>query len=254
MPKPPISEKRREANRANATHATGPRTPEGKSRSAQNARRHGFTASTFAVVRLEDLNEVAHLLADLTSVFQPANSQELFALERVALAQQTLLRAARLESGLFTTCLDQALDTTGDPIVPMPPDLAGDGDIEITRAQNRNYALAEGFHRMSKQSNSWALFLRYQTQAERLYRRAIEEFERLKALRPVLPNEPISPTQPQQTEPAYTSQNEPISPPEPATNPTLFDRKVNHTRSMPTISRGIISRRMFAPRDPPSCP
>jgi hypothetical protein len=222
MPKPPISDKQLEANRANATHATGPRTPEGKARSSQNARRHGFTASTFAVVRLEDLNEVANLLADLTAVYQPVNSQELFALERVALAQQTLLRAARLESGLFTTCLDQALDS-GDPIIPMTPDLAGDGDIEITRAQNRNYALASGFHRMASQSNSWSLFLRYQAQAERLYRRAIEEFERLRALRPVLPNEPILPGQSEQTEPACAPPKEPISPPEPATNPTPFD-------------------------------
>src|SRR5438105_11544511 len=53
-PKPPVSEKQLAANRANATRSTGPRTPEGKARAAQNARKHGFTASTFAVVRLED--------------------------------------------------------------------------------------------------------------------------------------------------------------------------------------------------------
>ena len=93
------------ANRANAAKSTGPRTPQGKARSAQNARKHGFTAFTFAVVRLEDLHEVAHLKDDLLAVFQPVNSQELFALERIALTQQALLRAARLESGLFTTCL-----------------------------------------------------------------------------------------------------------------------------------------------------
>src|SRR6185295_13966445 len=80
----------------------------------------------------------------------------------------------------------------GDPIIDMSQELAGDGDIEITRAQNRNFALGEGFHRMARQSNSWSLFLRYQAQAERHYRRAVEEFERLKALRPELPNEPIS--------------------------------------------------------------
>src|SRR6266699_5168186 len=110
----PISDKQRAANRANAAKSTGPRTPEGKARSAQNARSHGFTASTFAVVRLEDLNEVAHLTADLTDLYQPVNSQELFALERIALAQQALLRAARLEAGLFTTCLDMALALAGD--------------------------------------------------------------------------------------------------------------------------------------------
>lgn len=208
----PISEKQRAANLANAANSTGPRTPEGKARSARNARSHGFTASTFAVVRLEDLNEVAHLTADLIAVYQPVNSQELFALERVALTQQTLLRAARLESGLFTTCLDQALDHSGHPIAPMSQELAGDGDIEITREQNRNYALGEGFHRMVRQSNSWSLFLRYQAQAERHYRRAVEEFERLKALRQELPNEPILEVQPRDNETACAPPNEPISP------------------------------------------
>src|SRR5499425_1840151 len=109
MPRP-ISEKQLAANRANAAKSTGPRTPEGKARSAQNARTHGFTASNFAVVRLEDLQEVAHLRTDLIAVYQPINSQELFALERMALSQQAMLRAARLESGLFTNCLDMALN------------------------------------------------------------------------------------------------------------------------------------------------
>ena len=36
---------------------------------------------------------------------------------------------------------------------------------------------------------SWSLFLRYQAQAERHYRRAVEEFERLKALRGELPDD-----------------------------------------------------------------
>jgi len=229
----PISEKQRAANRANAAHTTGPRTPEGKARSARNARSHGFTASTFAIVRLEDLNQVAHLTADLIALYQPVNSQELFALERIALTQQALLRAARLESGLFTTCLDQALDRSGDPVIPMSQDLVGDGDIEITRAQNRNYALGEGFHRMARHSNSWSLFLRYQAQAERHYRRAVEEFERLRAQgaaapsrglltppRPKLPNEPIGEVQPEENETAGTPSNEPISIPEPPVAPS----------------------------------
>ena len=202
--KPSVSEIQLAANRANAARSTGPRTPEGKARSAQNARKHGFAASTFAVVRLEDLNEVANLTADLLALFQPVNSQELFAIERIALTQQALLRAARLETGLFTTCLNEALDPAGNPVILMDKELAGDGDIEITRAQNRNHLLGEGFHRMVRQSNSWSLLLRYQVQAERHYRRAVEEFERLKALRPELPdelpNEPVSEAQPEQKE------------------------------------------------------
>jgi hypothetical protein len=196
-PRKPVSPKQLAANRTNAAKSTGPRTPQGKARSAQNGRKHGFTASTFAVVRIEDLDEVAHLRADLIAVYQPVNSQELFAIERLALTQQAILRAARLETGLFTTCLNEALDPSGNPVVFMAEELSGNGDIEITRAQNRNYMLGEGFHRMVQQSNSWSLAIRYQAQAERHYRRAVEEFERLKALRHVLPDEPISDPQPE---------------------------------------------------------
>jgi len=191
---PPISEKQLAANRANAGQSSGPRSPDGKTRSARNARKHGFTASKFAVVRLEELDEVDNLKADLVAVYQPVNAQELFAIERIALAQHALLRAARLEAGLFTSCLNEALDPTGQPFFPMTPELVGDSDIEVTRAQNRNYALAEGFHRMAKAANTWSLSLRYQAQSERHYRRAIEDWERIQSLRANLPNEPIWPS------------------------------------------------------------
>jgi len=209
-----VSPEQLAANRANAAKSTGPRTPEGKTRSAQNARKHGFTAFSYAVVRLEDLNEVANLKDDLVAFYQPVNSQELFAVERIALAQQALLRAARLESGLFTTCLNSCYDPFGEPMVLMNEELAGNGDIEITRAQNRNYLLGEGFHRMAGKSNAWSLCLRYQAQTERHYRRAVEEFDRLKALRAEIPNEAISEAQPEQTEPTCTVDETNPSPPE----------------------------------------
>src|SRR5205823_5067627 len=181
----PTSDKQLAANRANAAKSTGPRTPEGKARSARNGGTHGFTASTFAVVRLEELDEIARLKQDIVAVYQPVNSQELFALEQMALAQQTMFRAARLESGIFVTCLDMALNRDdGTPFTPMTPELLDDCDIETARVQNRNYALADGFHRLARKDKTFPLFLRYKAQTERLYRRAVEEFDRLKALRP----------------------------------------------------------------------
>ncbi len=231
----PITEKQLAANRANAAKSTGPRSVGGKTRSAQNARSHGFTASTFAVVRLEDLQEIAHLRTDLTAVYQPVNSQEMFALDRMALTQQAMLRAARLESGLFTNCLDLALNDSGTPIVPMSRDLSL--DIEITRAQNRNYALAEGFHRMATQpNNTWSLFLRYQAQAERHYRRALEEFNRLKALRPELPNEPILEVQPEEDETACAPPDEPISTQPPVDPVTYSEPRASASDPVPTTT------------------
>lgn len=204
-----MSEKQLRANRENAKRSTGPRTPEGKARSARNACKHGFTASDFAVVRLEELDEIERLKQDLVATYQPVNSQELFALERAAIAQQTILRAARLESGLFTCCLNHSLSRTDRPFIAMDEDMVG--EIEITRHQNRNYALAQGFQHLA-QSKSFQLLLRYQAQAERMFRRAIEEFNRLKALREDLPNEPAEAPQPESPQQCNENETNPIAP------------------------------------------
>jgi cell division protein FtsN len=77
---------------------------------------------------------------------------------------------------------------------------------------------------MASKSNSWSLFLRYQAQAERHGApsgpRAVEEFERLKALREELPNEAILEAQPEQTETTCTpSETNPSPPEDPAPAP-----------------------------------
>ena len=79
----PISEKQFAANRANAAKSTGPRSREGQGHSSQNARTRGFTAATFAIVRLEELDEIARLKHDLLAVYQPVNSLEPFAPEQM---------------------------------------------------------------------------------------------------------------------------------------------------------------------------
>jgi len=186
----PISEKRRAANRENAKRSTGPRTQAGRERSSRNAVKHGFRSSSFAVVRLEDLDEVEKFKADAVACYKPVNAQELIAVERIAMSQQLIFRGARLDAGMFTSALNDVLDRTNNPLIPMDPDMVGDGDIEITRQQNRNYCIAEGFRRIAKESNAIGLMLRYRAQAEREYRRAVEDFDRLKALRHEMPNEP----------------------------------------------------------------
>src|ERR1017187_7605133 len=197
------------ANRINSQKSTGPRSAAGKTQSAQNARKHGFCSSNFAVAHLEDLDEIVDLRHDLLHFYHPANSQELWAVERIALCQMSLIRASRLEAGLFTTCLDQALGSDGPPIHPIDEEMAGLGKGKITFGQGHNFAIAESFHRLTQRPHTWALFLRYQAQSERNYRRAIQEFERLRALRPELeseeiaeiPNEPNSPPQPEPNQP-----------------------------------------------------
>ena len=236
-PVKPISEARLAANRANAQKSTGPRTPLGKLRSAANACKHGFAGSNFAVVRLELPGEIDQLKADLVATYQPVNPQEMFTLERIALAQQSLLRSYRLESGLFTAAMNHGLDPgTGRFLVTLTPEMvAADHSLDViavTRNQNRNFALGAGFHEFIQHTpDSFSLLLRYQAQAERNYRRGVEEFERLRSLRGQLPVHPDLPSQPVDPQPLATAAelswrfpqpepkphppNEPTSPPQP---------------------------------------
>ena len=247
MPKTPTP-KQLAANRANAARSTGPRTPEGKSASAQNARKHGFTGSTFAVVRLEDLTELDNLRADLIDFYQPANSEELFCLERMALARHHLLRCARLESGIFTACMNHALDRDDHPFRPMSEDLVC-GDLPTTQTQNRNYALAQGFEFMAAHNDTWKLFLRYQAQNERLYRRALEDYQRARALR----NEPNPTPQPQQTKQTPALGNKPDST-TPAPGPrTLAPGATAPGREAPSASLRESVSPPASPKGLPSC-
>ena len=254
-----LSEKQLAANRANAQHSTGPRTPEGKARSSQNARKHGFAAASFAVVRLEPLDALANLRADLIATYQPVNSQELFAIERIALAQQNLLRLAALETGLLTSALDRAIDSNGEhPLRPLSQDLID--DIPLLRSQNRHYALADGFRQMASESDVWRLFLRYQAQTERLYRRAIEEFERLKSQRDQLPNQAIedqpAPEEPLADRPIEHEPEYPISPEEAARIFTgrPFEPPPREPLTEPQVIIGGVVQPPKSPKEPPQPP
>jgi hypothetical protein len=154
----PVSEKQLAANRANAAKSTGPTSEDGKARSSGNATKHGFSSTNFTVVRLEDIDEIASLRADLIAAYRPVNSQELYALEQIAIRQQAMFRSARFESGLFSACLNESVGPDGSPTLPLNEEITY--GIEITMAQNRNYCLADGFLRLARHGNGIQLFLR----------------------------------------------------------------------------------------------
>jgi hypothetical protein len=160
---------------------------------AHDAREHFFCPDSFAAVRVEEIDAVANLSANLIAVYHPVNSEELFAIERLALARHSLLRAYRIESGLVTLGLEEALDVSGSPRILQNPELTN--GLQVTAGQNHNYWTAAGFSQLSRKSD-WQFFLRYQAQAERLYRRALEEFERIRALRGILPEQNLAQPEP----------------------------------------------------------
>ena len=72
MPAKPISEAKLAANRANSKNSTGPKTAQGKSRSATNALKHGLLAES----RFAEHNAVSppSTLSGYTTQFAPAIS------------------------------------------------------------------------------------------------------------------------------------------------------------------------------------
>ncbi len=196
------------ANRNNARKSTGPKTPEGKARASQNARKHPFNPDPFTIVRIEDRAQINTRVADAIATYQPVNSQERAAVERIALAQHSMLRLYAIEAGFYANCLDSAMHTTDEPNILARCSIS-DG-VPVTPGQNHAFWLAFGFNRYSRQSDIVATFLRFQSQAERLYRRAVEDFHRLLKLRGQLP--------PEKYEEPNEPNVEPIAAPQPAEN------------------------------------
>src|SRR5262245_14826436 len=111
-----VSEKQLAANRANAAKSTGPRPPEGKPRASLNARKHGLLSATVSILRLESRGELDNLKADAVARYRPLDSQELFAVERIAVCQLMMIRGWRLEAGMFINCLNWTLNLDDTPI------------------------------------------------------------------------------------------------------------------------------------------
>ena len=61
----PVSSARAEASRKNGARSRGPKTAEGKARSARNALKHGLRAEKYVVLPEEDADEFAGLEAEV---------------------------------------------------------------------------------------------------------------------------------------------------------------------------------------------
>lgn len=173
----------------------GPRTPEGKARSAQNALRHGLRAGRFALLPEEDPEEFKALVAELRRVHAPADPIELLQVDAVAVAIWRQIRADRLEAEALAD------------IAPAEPGRSFGSD------------LAECGRRAGL-----ATILRYRAQAQAEHRRALQllaEHRRLRAASPAAApapaprdasapctNEPPPPPQPARVEPRFAARLE----------------------------------------------
>ncbi len=89
------------ANRENAQHSTGPRTPEGKRTSAFNALRHGIT-SQLALLPTEDAAAYEALCAKFKSELNPRTALEQTMAQTVCDNRWRIERTHRAESAVLT--------------------------------------------------------------------------------------------------------------------------------------------------------
>jgi hypothetical protein len=132
------------ANRENAQHSTGPVTPEGKSRVAQNALKHGLTAKNL-VIRIDEREEFAELRDSLHAELAPQGAVETLTFNEILHAAWNLHRFRRIEAEI---CSGFAGDFT---------------DPETTAVLDR--------------------LTRYQARAQRAYFRALAELRTLQTNR-----------------------------------------------------------------------
>ncbi len=97
----PVAERRREINRANAAHSSGPRTPAGKLASSRNSLKHGL-ASGELIIPGEDRAAFEALLNNFLIEHQPANPTEELLVNEMAQAYWLTQRAIYFQNACFT--------------------------------------------------------------------------------------------------------------------------------------------------------
>ena len=96
-----LSAARAAANRRNGAKSCGPKTPEGKARSAKNALKHGLRAEKFVLLHDEDAGAFEAMADALADDLAPVGALQALLARRLVVAAWRLERADRIERELF---------------------------------------------------------------------------------------------------------------------------------------------------------
>ena len=129
----PASPAKRKANRRNARHSTGPKTPAGKARSAANACKHGLLSRAGGLVPGEDVGDFRAFEAALRADLAPAGELEALLVDRVVTSRWRLRRAVRVEMGIFSARIYAGLESkaTREARLALDPWRDMPGDVEV---------------------------------------------------------------------------------------------------------------------------
>jgi len=123
------------ANAANARLSTGPRTPEGKASSSQNARTHGLTAKDL-IIGPEDREEFEELLAGLQADVAPQGALQQTLFDELVASAWNLRRIRRMETDLCASAATY-LDLLNDDQLQTKLDRLSRHKSRIERAFHR---------------------------------------------------------------------------------------------------------------------
>jgi hypothetical protein len=97
------TQKQTDANRSNAQHSTGAKTPAGQAASSHNSLTHGLLASDLTILADPDSRDAAAaLLQDFNDFYLPRSPIERALIRQMAILQYRLEAAPALETGIFT--------------------------------------------------------------------------------------------------------------------------------------------------------
>ena len=190
------SQKRIEANRRNAQKSSGPRTPEGKARSSQNATTHGLSSlnrnplSPGCFLKIEDEADFKGLLEEYTTTYKPQHRDEFDLLNQAVYAYWLQQRgwaaqASQLEIAIARN--ERSLQR------------------EFPRA-NANTHLANGF---AHSEAMMKLYLRYDAQFHRHFKSCLKQLQDLQASRRSPDDSPSEPTNPDREAPENSEERDP---------------------------------------------
>jgi hypothetical protein len=175
------TEKQIAANRLNAQKCTGPRTPEGKAISSQNALKTGIDANS-EILRCEDREQHDTLVAEFYKRYHPTEPEERSLVDMLIRSEWLTRRYATIEAGVWEQGFKEI------------------GNVALGKVFNRS---DESFNRVDRRINS----------AQRNYQKALKQLTEMQDRRakepPQAVPEPEQTTTPQPENPVAA---EPLTP------------------------------------------
>jgi len=171
------SELQSETSRINGAKSHGPKTPEGKEASSQNAIKHGMTSRNTYILECESANEFKEFLAEHIAIHLPATPPEKELVEQMAIARWRIRRFVSAETVLI--------------------------DCEVLRNRDKvekefattgcGVHVAMAIRSLADESRCLSLMSRYESRHQRCHDKAYAALRELQQLRNEQPSAPTPP-------------------------------------------------------------